>query len=121
MQTRVPIEVLRSLQTRCGIMKSHRQRARILRTMTGDTNPMQRFGITALLVATIATSMLAQPRRPMDRNGPVPPPDGGVLATYHNRTADQKTIWTAARQAFETVVAPLHDKVQSTQEQLHKL
>ena len=102
-------------------MKSPPQRARIVTTMKGDTNPMQRFGITALFIAAIATSLIAQPRRPIDRHDAPPPPNGDVLASYLNLTADQKTTWTAARQAFETAVAPLHDKVQSTQEQLHQL
>ena len=89
--------------------------------MKGDTTPMQRFGITALFIATIATSLAAQPRRPMDRHDAPPPPNSDVLGNYLNLSADQKTAWTAARQDFETSIAPLHDKIESTQNQLRQL
>src|ERR1700682_5388806 len=89
--------------------------------MKGDTIPMRRFGITAIFIATIASSLLAQPRRPMDHPGPPPPPNGEALATYLSLTADQKTTFSAAREAFETAVALLHDKIESTQDQLRQL
>ena len=103
------------------MMKSGLEDASIVTGMKGDTTPMQRFGITALFIAAIATSLAAQPRRPMDRNGAPPPPNGDALVNYLNLTADQKTAWTAARQDFETSVAPLHDKIESTQNQLRQL
>ena len=102
-------------------MKSGLVRARMVLAMKGDTTPMHRIGITALFIATIATSLLAQPRRPMDHPGAPPPPNGEALATYLSLTADQKTTWTAAREAFETAVAPLHDKIEATQDQLRQL
>lgn len=82
---------------------------------------MQRFRITALFIVTIAISLLAQPRRPMDRHDGPLPPNGDALVSYLNLTADQKTTWTTARQAFETTVAPLHDKIESAQDQLRQL
>ena len=102
-------------------MKSGPERARIVARMKGDTTPMQRLGITALLIAAIATSVVAQPRRPIDRHDAPPPPNGDALVNYLNLTADQKAAWAAARTAFETTVAPLHDKIESTQNQLRQL
>jgi Spy/CpxP family protein refolding chaperone len=102
-------------------MKSGPERTRIVVRMKGDTNPMQRLGITALFIAAIATSLVAQPRRPIDRHDAPPPPNGDALVNYLNLTADQKTAWTAARAAFETTVAPLYDKIESTQNQLRQL
>src|SRR5258708_28563213 len=82
---------------------------------------MQRFGITALFIAALAPALVAQPRRPTDRPDAPPPPNGDALVSYLNLTAEQKTTWTAARQTFETTVTPLHDKIESTQDQLRQL
>src|SRR5258708_7217087 len=101
-------------------MKSLPSPMRIVPDMKGDTNPMQRLGITALFIAAIATSLVAQPRRPIDHHD-APPPNGDALVNYLNLTADQKTTWTAARKDFEAAVAPVHDKIESTQAQLRQL
>src|SRR5258708_34127684 len=82
---------------------------------------MQRFGITALFIAALAPALVAQPRRPTDRPDAPPPPNGDALVSYLNLTAEQKLTWTAARQTFETTVAPLHDQIESTQDQLRQL
>lgn len=77
---------------------------------------MKRFTHTALflLVATVAA---AQP-------GPPPHPPRGAgdpLASYLKLTAEQKTQWDAARQAFETSIQPLRDHIEATHEQIEKL
>ena len=89
---------------------------------------MRRLALATLFIAAIAMPSIAQPRPPFGNGGPPPgapgappPPNPAALAAYVNLTSDEKAQWDAARQAFETAAASLHDKIESTHTQLQQL
>lgn len=85
---------------------------------------MKRFTLTAILFAAVATAVFAQPRPRLNNDGPPPPPprpNAEMLATFLNLTDAQKTQWDAATSAFESAVAPLHEKIKSADDQLREL